>query len=170
MSDLIYDNPETMCREVHVIHNALEAGSLLLSIPKAAIDLRMSPMFMPWGTYATRSRWGCAGMTKPHKFNPRCGIRRNPEELAKLQAVVNEWMIVDRKTIKMKAFWEARAHDFPEISFSAFKSFLHNERIRIRTAQTRDKEPQLSATKASPARRKHTKLVQQPHQATRGTT
>lgn len=132
MADMIFDNPKTMCREVLDNVNSVQAATIALSIPRAAIELKLTPFFMPWGTYAEPAKWGSRIIT-PGQFVPRSGVPVPAEIKAVLKELMQLWDATPfGPEHTMVKFWEVHGHRAPNFNSRMFASFCARERRQQR--------------------------------------
>ena len=117
MATTIVDDEVTGCRLVHEWHgNKDSAEQLLLSIPKSAIALQLTPLFMPWGTYTTKTVWGKAQNYERKPGSLPRNAHHSPEKREAVTIAANLWreyrQITKRPTIAK--FMLMCGRDIPE--------------------------------------------------------
>lgn len=124
MSEYLFDNPKTLCRELtESFSTGGVEGVCLISIPKAAIDAKLSVFPKPWGTYSEKLNLS----KKVHSKNPKSGIKRSAEEEKILLTLKEEWerCSKDNRNLTRAQFWEAYGDRAPEVTLGAFITFCH---------------------------------------------
>lgn len=88
--EMIWDNAESNCREVHYAHMA-RGAAIIMSIPRIAIELKLTPLYAPWGTYPKPTGWGQHNGARVKKQGQRSGVKRSEEETALLRDLFERW-------------------------------------------------------------------------------
>lgn len=131
--EMILDNEETGCREVH-IERVLTSAAPALSIPKIAIEMRLTPMYAPWGTYAKPTGWGQHNGARVKKN--RSGVKRSAEETALLTQIFDLWEAIPAKgrgnnRMSLAQFIATLQQQLPpDISQASIAMFFVQERKR----------------------------------------
>lgn len=127
MAEYIYDNPKTMCREImETFSNGVAKPQLMLSVPKAAVDLKLSIYGKPWGNYPSMFNMSL----KKKDGVAKQGVKRSDEEVAVLKALFKEWEENRKQEVPLSRvqFWNKNQSRTPRTSLTSFLAFCTKER------------------------------------------
>ncbi len=126
MAEYIFDNPETLCRELtETFSNGKTAAVCMISIPKSAIDNRLSVFPRAWGSYANKFN-----LSKKSNFTMKTsGTKRGPEEENVLLNLKVMWDHARKlnKNFSRAQFWEDHGKQAPGVTMDAFATFCSRE-------------------------------------------
>lgn len=152
MTMTIVDDEVSGCRLVQEWHgNKDSAEQLLLSVPKSAIALRLTPLFMPWGTYAVKSAWGRTPEVEQRRGARRRNAHHSPEKRDAVTAAVSLWKAYRETTRRptIAEFMLMQGHLIPQgVTAVDIKRRMAWESHRAIRASERDDSAQARTGKA----------------------